>query len=254
MRKLLSIPLILLVSGVSCICCYSAILPGIYNSTSSHRLKQDELAKIACELRSLTGLTNLSFDSDGALIPGNQIDGGSEDARKLLLGSLSSGKRFEIENYPASPDIAFARISAGEDRVEAGKRITVFQLQLDLSDFKALQGDQRAVTAFGIGLNILHELTHGALGLMDPNNGAPVEGDCEKVINGIRQQLGLPQRVKYDPDLQVSQLSAGGRVVYASLTFSDSMGEKRKLSWLTTRVAANAGYASGRLGWRATSK
>ena len=250
MRLLLSIFLILLVNAACNNAVYSAIFPGIHNSSTTHKLNPGQLMQLAAELRLATGLTDLSFETAGMLIAGTRIEGGSAEARRLLANALSSGKRFEIENYEGSPDIAFARISAGEDLVENGVRLTVYRIQLDFADFKCLSGDQRAQAAFGVGLNVLHELTHGALGLMDPTNGAPIEGDCERIVNRIRAELNLPRRAKYDPELTVSLLSSGSRLVQASLFFIEETGEKRKLTWLASRVAPNAAYADGRLSWR----
>lgn len=226
------------------------IATGVRNSQGPLGLKAAQLQQVQVGLRQKSGFAELSFDEQGALTLGNRqhLAGGSPTARALLIAAVDGTNRYELESHAHSPDVAFARLSEGKDWVldEAGKRMTVYQVQLDFADFDWLSGPREAKESYDIALNVLHELTHGVLQLQDPKGAMDQIGACDAHVNQMRRELRLPERLYYHPDIRVVPLANGATVVQAKLLFASwQEGNTRsratyQLSWLASKVAPKA--------------
>jgi len=154
-------------------------------------------------LRQKTGLMDMRFDEDGVLQPGDRtrIEGGSPTARDLILAAAASRHSFRLENHDNSPTVAFAEIESTEDyEDEAGIRHVVWEFRFDFRDFTELRGPAEALAAFDPALQLMHELGHSVLGLHDPLSKSDELGDCERRVNLIRRELGLPLRQNYNAE------------------------------------------------------
>ena len=226
------------------------VATGVRNSTGPLHLNAAQLQQVQASLRHKSGFAELGFDEQGTLTLGHRahIQGGSTIARALLMAAVDGMNRYELESHEHSPDVAFARLSEGAVWIldDAGKRMTVYQIQLDFADFNWLSGSREAKEAYDIGINVLHELTHGVLQLQDPNGAMDKIGDCDAHVNQMRRELRLPERLYYHPDIKVVTLTNQVHVVRALLQFvARNDGTARppatyQLSWLASKVAPNA--------------
>src|SRR5262245_5712127 len=127
---------------------------GLRNSSGSRRLSPPQLRKALDSLRHKTGFLEMGFDESGFLTLGDRTRfvGGSATARELLIATVDGRVAFELEAHDNSPDIAFARITAGDTytNFQTRARIEARRLQLDFSDFAELRGEREALTAFDI--------------------------------------------------------------------------------------------------------
>lgn len=173
---------------------------GISNSTDrplTNRQRQTLLEG----LRRKTGLTEMRFDEDGILQPGDrtQISGGSAAARDLILAATDGSQSFRLENCDNSPTVAFVQIQSVEDyEDEAGIKHVIWDFRFDFRDFAELRGPAEAIAAFDPALQLMHELGHSVLRLHDPVGRDDEPGDCERHVNLIRRELGLPLRQNYN--------------------------------------------------------
>lgn len=179
-------------------------IPGIKNSEGPRRLNRRKLDEVARHLQRLTGL-RLSFDSQGRLTLGqvHHPHSGSETARQILLQTLGSVS-LTLEDRSLSADIAFAALK--HDCVyllPSGKKIDGYLLLLDFQDFQHLSGDREALEAFNLGFVLMHELVHALEKRRDPPqlDGLRESGDCEEIVNRIRQELHLPVRAHYSTEV-----------------------------------------------------
>ena len=245
-----SIALALLVSCLALVSVSAAEYPtGVHNSAGAHRLNEKQLRQLSGSLRQKSGLMELGFDAEGWLTLGDRrhVQGGSATARTLLIAAVDGGNVYELESHPRSPEIAFARIqeSGVMEIGETRKRIDVFQVQIDFSDFDRLGGAREAKAALDVGLALLHELVHGVLKLKDPKDEIDQIGDCDYHVNQMRRELQLPERLYYNPGITVTRL-AGGNLVTASLEFVERAAAnaepraKYRLYWLPNEVSPSA--------------
>src|SRR5574341_369572 len=227
---------------------------GVRNSAGPRRLNERQLQTLQESLRQKTGFVELEFDRQGALVLGNRqnIAGGSATARALLQATVDSANLYELESHERSPEIAFARILDMEYRIdETGKRVNIYQAQIDFADFDCLQGPREAKAALDVGIALLHELAHGALKLQDPPGDTDEIGECDAHVNQMRRELQLPERLYYHPGITVTQTFDGRRSVHARLVFVERPGAdaqpsaKYSLSWLASQVAPNAQSIAG---------
>jgi hypothetical protein len=154
-------------------------------------------------LKSCTGFMELHFDESGQLSVGDRthLTHGSNTARELLFATVESRDSFILESSTHSPTIAFAEIAGTDTYIDAlnGEKRGVWRVRLDFSDFANLRGPDHAVASFTPAINLLHELGHGVLKKWDLLTSADQLGDCERHINLIRRELGLPVRETYQP-------------------------------------------------------
>ncbi|MGH9844309.1 MAG: hypothetical protein ACREEM_36765 [Blastocatellia bacterium] len=233
----------------------AAVQPtGVRNSSGPQRLNEKQLQQAQESLRHKSGLVELGFDEQGALVLGNRqhIRGGSATARALLIAAVDSRNLYELESHERSPEVAFARIYESEDRLiaETGQRLTIYQVQIDFADFSRLSGAREAKAAFDIGIALLHELVHGVLKLPDPQSADQI-GDCDAHVNQMRRELQLPERLYYQPGITVVRSSDGRGIVCARLEFVERQAgqaepsAKYQLTWLPSQVSPNAQNIAG---------
>lgn len=216
---------------------------GLRNSRGARALNANQLQMLQQTLRQKTGFTELGFGVQGELTLGhrNQVVGGSAIARALMVTAVESENLFELENHEDSPSVAFAQINEAIDEVngKTGKRLTIFQVQLDFADFDRLGGPREAKASFDVGIALFHELVHGVLKLPDPQGGRLNEiGECDAHVNQIRRELHLPERLFYHPNINVVQIKTG-RVVCASLEFAGN-DKQYRVTWRADHVSPAA--------------
>jgi len=227
---------------------------GVRNSSGPQRLNEKQLQQVQKSLRQKSGFMELGFDGQGALTLGNRerILGGSATARALLIAAVDSQNLYELESHERSPEVAFARLyeRADWEDIKNGKKLTIYQAQLDFADFSYLYGAREAKDSFDIGIALLHELVHGVLKLQDPQ-GVDQIGECDAHVNQMRRELQLPERLYYHPGISVTQMLNGIRIVCARLEFVERQAgqsqpsAKYELTWLTRHVSPNARNIAG---------
>jgi hypothetical protein len=154
------------------------------NVSNSNR---EELAR---RLRTITGWSELAFNSDGALRIGPHSNGGSRAARDLLTRTVNGDQVILFEDASSRKDVVFCRVVLGTlDHAE------VHIVLIDFDDFRRVSGDKQARAAFDVGWAVLHEIDHVVADSEDPQSDVP--GDCESHINRMRRELGLPIRNSY---------------------------------------------------------
>lgn len=200
--------------------------PGLRNSAVGHPLSVEEMLVVQTQLRQKTGFVQLHFDEAGFLKIENRshIDGGSALARKLVLAAADSKKSINLQSHNRSLKVSFARLTRGINwaNLRTGVQLDAEIIELDFDDFNHLHGDQKAVEAFDPGFALLHELGHAVLELRDSAPRAKTAGDCEAYINGIRRELGIPQRRHYTADLyRRARFQSGLTITVAELTFEE---------------------------------
>jgi hypothetical protein len=185
-------------------------------------------------LRFWTGLSEINFEMSGNLDLGNRshLSGGSTLARELIIAAVDSQDSFELERQDNCSTIAFAQIESTLRYIDAqGARHSVWRLRLDFSDFTELVGTKETRTAFDPAINLVHELTHAVRGYFDPVDESDELGECERYINKMRLELGLPQRVHYYPHYKSVAKNDGSSFTQGEIRFVDSnvdTGEQRK--------------------------
>lgn len=195
---------------------------GVHTSRQ-YPLTKRQMETLLAGLRFSTGLTEMQFDKNGRLDPGDcaRVTGGSMKARHLLMAAVDSPDSFILENRYHSPTVAFAKIADVADYFDGGgQKHLVWQVSLDFFDFSLLHGDRLTLAAFDPTLTLLHELTHGVLKLKDPQDASDSLGDCERHLNLIRAELGLPERLTYLPRQQLrTGVDSDAQVVQAEFIF-----------------------------------
>ena len=163
-------------------------------------LRNSELESLLKGLRFCTGFVELRIEENGQLDLGDRkhFSGGSKTARELLVAAVESRDSFIIEGSKYSPAIAFAEIEPTDIYIDGMKvKHEIWRVRLDFSDFAYLRGPDKALASFGPAFALLHELGHGVLKKSDFVTKADQLGECERHMNLIRQELGLPERESY---------------------------------------------------------
>jgi len=117
-----------------------------------------------------------------------------------------------------------------------GNKHEDWQIRIDFADFEELQGDKQALASFGPAFGVLHELVHAVVNYPDPLTESDQLGSCERYLNLIRAELGLPQRLIYYPMRQLAvsretQLPTFlGKLVFG---WPEEMGRERKKMFVT---------------------
>ncbi len=178
------------------------------------------------DLRRWTGFAEIQSDDDGFFVLGNRahILGGSATARILMSAVVDGSDSYTVESHHRSPEVAFARIQSRLDYVNPktapGLTRHCWTVEIDFHDYQELRGQAEAISAFDPALNLLHELAHAVLHLRDSSGAADSLGDCERYINQIRRELGLPERQSYEPVKEQAMTPYGtGQRILGELTF-----------------------------------
>ena len=198
-----------------------------------HSLTSKELDLLLKGLHSLTGFSGIEIDTRGdvTIISRAQFAGGSETARNLFAAALFGEESFTIESADHSSRIAFAELDSPLRYSDGSQRsYDDWRIKIDFADFKGLHGDAAALASFDPAMAFLHELAHALLGHTDPVNPADELGDCERYLNRIRAELGLPERQHYYPEQRVTLGPGLSQIYQGTLTFmrKDQDTQKRK--------------------------
>jgi hypothetical protein len=202
-------------------------VPGVHIS-SDRRLTKKQLELLQDGLRFWTGFSELAIDANGNLTLGDRskLINGSKTARELIIAAVDSQDSFTIERCDNSSAIAFAQLEATSRYVDAsGGRHSASIIRVDFSDFTELTGKNDAHAAFDPAINVIHELVHGVLRYFDTIDAGDPLGDCERYVNQMRLELGLPQRQHYFPNYTVATNPDGSSFVQGELTFIQTNGE-----------------------------
>ncbi len=175
-------------------------LPGIWLSKEKGReLSREHEEQLVQELRRITGLSELKFDGNGKLQLGGVAlsQDGATIARQILLCALGSGEAFIIEDYCGSSSVTFGQMDEGThyEDLQAQCQFLIWRVRLDFNDFRDMQASPEVRESFNTGFTMLHELLHG-LGYRDANSPEEI-GDCERLVNQVRAELGLLLRDQY---------------------------------------------------------
>lgn len=151
---------------------------------------------LVSKLRKITGLNQLKFESDGSLSLGTDAHPrGSQIARYLLDRAAGGDDVIILEDASSRPDVAFCRVVPGTEIWSNDVRFNTHVVLIDFTDFDQIVGDKKARESFDVGWGLLHELDHVVSDTEDPADD--YLGECEKHINEMRGELGLPLRVEY---------------------------------------------------------
>ena len=194
------------------------------------------------ELSSLSGL-HLKIDGDGKIHYDSKLPamGGSAIARVLLVKAIDASDSFSVESDNNSAHVAFAQI---ESRLtykdKTNPRHNEWTIRIDFADFTHLKGDATAIKAFTPGMNMLHELTHALLNLPDPEAPDDLLGECERYMNVMRAEVGLPLRQHYFPKTRLARSPLSlPQILQGELNFTheDPHSKKAKELQLTFNIA-----------------
>jgi len=195
-RKCFSLKLAQVVLSCVCLCLFAVSTfasSRVLIRPDVSRTHRDELVQ---RLRVITGLTELRFESDGALTLDGQQTRGSERARALLAEAVHGTNVIILEDASSRADVAFCRVVRGRWLRAESAKPPAYVVLIDFTDFEQLSGDAEARAAFDVGWGLLHEIDHVVKGSEDSKN-VRIVGDCEEHINQMRLELGLPVRADY---------------------------------------------------------
>ena len=211
--------------------------PGLRISQTKPLTTRD-LTGLIRELSSLSGL-HFTVDKDGAIRYDTELPaaGGSPIARELLMKAMDNSDSFSVEGANNSAAVAFAQIESTMTYSDGiNPRRDQWVIRIDFADFAQLRGDAIAIKAFNPGMNMLHELTHAILKLPDPERPDDPLGQCERHLNLMRAELGLPLRQYYFPKTRFARSPASlAQILQAELKFTHS--KKAEESLLTFDIA-----------------
>ena len=226
------------------IVCASPILASSTdNVIVRQNVAQPDREELVQRLRTITGWSSLSFNSDGALTIGDSLArGGSKGARDLLAKTFSGKRVILLEDASSRKDVVFCRVVLGKlDRMPGAE---VYVVLIDFADFRQVTGDKQARAAFDVGWVVLHEIDHVVEDSEDPQDDVP--GDCEAHINRMRRELGLPIRNSYF--FSYLPVKNVGNVIsrFVRLGFEDETNptSKKKRYWLLWDAALVGGVVS----------
>ena len=180
------------------------------------------------KLRRITGLGQLRFESNGSLVIGAESDRrGSQIARTLLATAIAGRDLVVFEDASSRADVVFCRVVPGKD-------LNTHVILIDFTDFERLIGDKKARESFDVGWGVLHELDHVVRDTEDADVNDHL-GECEKHINEMREELGLPLRADYFYRPTLLRTNPNFRTNFVSLSFEqrDTATGKLKTFLLT---------------------
>ena len=220
------------VSFVACFC-----LSALSTSASSHVLIKPDVSRahreeLVARLRVITGLSDLNFETNGALrFDLSQVSGGSASARELLSQAVRGANVIVLEDASSRFDVAFCRVVRGRWTRDESTRPPAYVILIDFSDFQQLSGDAEARAAFDVGWGLLHEIDHVVSGSEDANDEKGI-GECEDHINEMRLEVGLPVRAEYFFSRTYLKADANFNARYVRLSFERRDDSQTKRYWL----------------------
>src|ERR1041384_4458561 len=193
-RKHVSLKLAL---AIACVCLSALSTPAsdaVSRVVLRPEVSRSHREELITRLRTITGLSSLSFDSNGALRLGDQITGGSESARILLAEAVAGPNLIVLEDASSRADVAFCRVVRGRWTRGDANKPPAFVVLIDFTDFHQLSGDAEARAAFDVGWGLLHEIDHVVKDSEDARDPKAV-GECEDHINRMRREVGVPIQI-----------------------------------------------------------
>jgi hypothetical protein len=220
---------------------------GIRHSPEKHRLTDKQLQQLIKSLAAKTGLQEIGFDAEGFMTLGNRKNylGGSATARQLLMDAVDHDSQLVLENHNRSSSVVFANLGKSTMYIsmQTKQQMEHQPLQIDFSDFNKLIGPKEVLASFDLGMTFLHELVHGVRKLKDSVNEWEEIGDCERAVNTMRKELGLPERQQYIARSHTVRSAMGWTIKMAELQFARTdfrngklKTDEYKLSWDVNRV------------------
>lgn len=172
---------------------------GVWQSGGpAHALSEGTRRQLLVSLRRIVGLDGLAFSADGRLVitETRRTRTGSRTAEDILRTALASDDIFVVEEHSGSDRVTFGQIEPMTYINERAKRhAQVWWVRLDFDDFQTIEAPRRVRAAFDAGFVFLHELLH-AQGHRDGTQPGDL-GECERILNYVRVELGLPLRADY---------------------------------------------------------
>jgi hypothetical protein len=161
-----------------------------------HLLQGAPRDRLVASLRRITGIVRLGFDTNGRLEMDGATRRGSATARRILNQVSASGDIFVLQDHSGSDLVNFGQIE-GMDYLDytTGRRAQVWWIRLDFTDFQKIAAPARVRATFDEGFTLFHEMLHG-LGHRDAATEGAL-GECETILNQVRDELGLPLRAEY---------------------------------------------------------
>lgn len=199
------------------------------------------------KLRTITGWTDLKFESDGVLRWGKEISkAGSRSARELMINAAAGDAVIVLQDASGRSDVAFCRVVPGRWAHKNLTDIRAFVMLIDFADFREITGDSEARAAFDVGWGFLHELEHVVNDAADAKSFSEA-GDCEDEINKMRAELGLPLRTTYffSPLPVKVNPEFTSRLVRLGFEKRDSTANRTRRYWLIWDAAAVGGLHQG---------
>jgi hypothetical protein len=235
---------------ILCLFCFSSAytqdLPYRFQTgiriSKKHPPTPRQLSGLLSELAFLAGL-DLKVNLNGSIHYDDKLPalGGSAIARELVTTAIDGPDSFSLESANNSPQVAFAQIESVLDYKDGeNQRAHEWVIRIDFADFAQLRGDSALLKAFSPGTNLLHELIHAILKLPDPKGANDRLGPCERRLNLIRAELGLPVRQNYFPKNRVATSPESlSQILQGELIFTheDLNSKKAKQSMLTFNIA-----------------
>lgn len=196
------------------------------NTSRAHR------EELTTRLRVITGVANLTFDTDGSLrFDVAQAGGGSASARELLSHAVLGANFIVLEDASSRSDVAFCRVVRGRWTRDESGRPPAYVVLIDFTDFQQLSGDAEARAAFDVGWGLLHEIDHVVSGSEDAKDEKGI-GECEDHINEMRREVGLPVRAEYFFSRAYLKADANFNARYVRLSFERRDNSQTKRYWL----------------------
>jgi hypothetical protein len=214
------------------------------NFSTNHR---DHLI---AKLRKITGLAQLRFESDGSLSIGSESGQGSQIARTLLANALNGPDVIVFEDASSRSDVVFCRVVPGRQILSDKSKIDTHVVLIDFTDFEKVVGDKQARESFDVGWGVLHELDHVVSDTVDGSVEDHL-GECEKHINEMRGELGLPLRAEYFYRQTPLKTNPNFRTNFVSLSFEQRNTVTGKLK--TFLLTWDSSVVGGLLGNSATA-
>jgi hypothetical protein len=217
---------------IACFC-----LSALSAFATSHVLNKPDVSRthreeLVARLRVITGLDDLSFETDGALhFDTDQASGGSASARELLSQAVKGANVIVLEDVSSRSDVAFCRVVRGRWTSDERNKPPAYVVLIDFTDFQQLSGDAEARAAFDVGWGLLHEIDHVVSGSEDSKDDKAI-GECEDHINEMRLEVGLPVRAEYFFSRAYLKADANFNARYVRLSFERHDDSQTKRYWL----------------------
>jgi hypothetical protein len=203
--------------------------------------------ELLLRLRAITGWSDLKFDNRGALRWTTEyFTGGSTSARALLTRAAWGNELIVLEDASSRSDVVFCSVVPGRWLTQEQRRIRAFVVLIDFDDFRQISGDQQARAAFDVGWAVLHEVHHVVNDSEDAQSITEV-GACERDINKMRFELGMPIRATYYFSPLPAKVNPEFQTRFVRLAFEkhDATANRTRRYWLVWDAMTVGGLVQG---------